>query len=169
MGREQRLQPEGPTGWQLENPSTLLSFSPRNHTCALSVILASQQGDTGQRQGTSRDAPASRRQSTCWPGSHSQITGGRDGVRVGWGWCIDIRVSQLPQPRRWHLASVPTPLSWCLPSGHGLMTWRDQPVSEDEQKHFCPSPANKTHLLTPMGAQLTWSEEPGFSSPRPTA
>lgn len=25
------------------------------------------------------------------------------------------------------------------------MTWRDQPVSEDEQKHFCPSPANKTH------------------------
>lgn len=84
-----------------------------------------------------------------WQGSHSQVTRGREGVRARGGWCNNVCSSQ-------HLAMHR--VSWCLPGGRGIVTLRDQPASRDERKPFCPSPANKTHLLAPVGAQLTRSD-----------
>lgn len=47
---------------------------------------------------------------------------------------------------------ISAPVCWCLPSGPGIVTLRDQPVV-DEQKHFRQGLADKNHFHVPRAGR----------------
>lgn len=77
-------------------------------------------------------------------GQPSRVTGegdGAEGASTSALLCLPDRLGGI----RLHVSE---PMSWCLPSGPGILTLRDQLVA-DEQEHFRQSLANKPHLRAP--------------------
>lgn len=57
---------------------------------------------------------------------------------------------------------ISAPVSWHLPRHPGIMTLRDQPVAE-EQERVPPSQQTRPRSVPQRAAPLMWSEEPGLS------
>ena len=157
------------TGWELGETIDCCFPFLRNHTRALSLVLQSQQG----AQGRDREPhTTSLLPEDSPPGCRPVIPESLEGeMETGQGRGASMSTfSQLPQPRRQHLAMSPytcvlAPSQWprdCDTEGTGLCQKMNRSISVKAQQ-------TRQHLLAPMGAQPTWSEEPGLSSPRSSA